>query len=186
MAMPYRMPGLFMSAFMMFIISWIWLDGVEINGFTIGYTVLCLVAILVTGYMMLKKSKDKFAVGYAAVVLMAIVIQIIGLFLMGEKFDSDMAKVVVTILKVPALVAYIMLMISGAREKKLIPINLGFLGVAGLVFVIISQSELSMLGNGLLLLAFGAVFLVINFRISKAKQKVPALENTEEVQNDEK
>ena len=186
MAMPYRMPGLFMSAFMMFIISWIWLDGVEINGFTIGYTVLCLVAILVTGYMMLKKSKDKFAVGYAAVVLMAIVIQIIGLFLMGDRFDLDMAEFIVTVLKIPALVAYILLMISGAREKKLIPINFGFIGVAGLVFVIISQSELSMLGNGLLLLAFGAVFLVINFRISKAKQKVPALENTEEVQNDEK
>ena len=186
MAMPYRMPGLFMSAFMMFIISWIWLDGVEINGFTIGYTVLCLVAILVTGYMMLNKSKDKFAVGYAVMVFVALVMQIIGLFIMGEKFDSDMAKVVVTVLKVPALVAYILLMISGAREKKLIPINFGFLGVAGLVFVIISQSELSMLGNGLLLLAFGAVFLAINFKISKAKQKVPAVENNEEVQNDEK
>ena len=186
MAMPYRMPGLFISAFMMFIISWIWLDGVEINGFTIGYTVLCFVAILVTGYMMLNKSKDKFAVGYAVMVFVALVMQIIGLFIMGEKFDSDMAKVVVTVLKVPALVAYIMLMISGAREKKLIPINFGFLGVAGLVFVIISQSELSMLGNGLLLLAFGAVFLAINFKISKAKQKTPAIENNEEVQNDEK
>ena len=185
-AMPYRLPGLFMTAFMMFVISWIWFDGVDVDGFSIGYAVLSLVAIAVTGYMTLKKSKDKFAVGYVAVVLVALVMQIIGAFLMGDSFDSDLAEAIVTVLKVPSFAAYILLMISGAREKKLIPINLGFSGVAGLVFVIISQSELSMLGNGLLLLTFGAVFLAINFKISKAKQKAPAVENNEEVQNDEK
>ena len=186
MAMPYRLPGLFLSALMMFIISWIWFDGVDVDGFVIGYVVVCLAAIAVTGYMTIRKVKDKFAVGYVAVVLVALVMQIMGLFLMGDRFDLDMAEVIVTVLKIPALVAYILLMISGAREKKLIPINFGFVGVAGLVFVIISQSELSMLGNGLLLLAFGAVFLAINFKISKAKQKVPAIENNEEVPSDEK
>ena len=136
--------------------------------------------------MTIKKIKDKFAVGYAMVVLIAFVIYSIGAFIVGDSYDSDMPEVIIAILKFPALAAYILMMISGAREKKLIPINLGFFGVAGLVFVIISQSELSMLGNGLLLLAFGAVFLAINFKISKSKQKTPALENTEEVQNDEK
>ena len=186
MTMPYRLPGLFVSAFMMFIISWIWFDGVEADGITIGYTALCFAAIVATGCITIKKIKDKFAVGYATVVLIAFVIYSIGAFIVGDSYDSDMPEVIITILKIPALAAYILMMISGAREKKLIPINLGFFGVAGLVFVIISQSGLSMLGNGLLLLAFGAVFLAINFKISKAKQKTPALENTEEVQNDEK
>jgi hypothetical protein len=66
------------------------------------------------------------------------------------------------------------------------PINLGFIGVAGLVTVIVYQSGLSMLGNGIMLLVFGGVLLAINFKISKAKQKTPAIENNEEVEYDEK
>lgn len=186
MAMPYRLPGLFLSAFSMFIMSWIWFDGVEVSKYSIGYVMLCLAAIIITGCMSLKNNKDKFAVGYIATVLVFLIIYIIAVFFVGDQYEPDLAEVFVTILKIPAFVAYILLMISGAREKKLIPINLGFIGVAGLVFVIISQSELSMLGNGLLLLAFGAVFLAINFKISRAKQKTPAIENNEEVQNDEK
>ena len=186
MAMPYRLPGLFMTALIMFVLSWIWFDGVEADGMTVGYAAICLTAIIVMACKTLKTSKDKFAVGYIATVIGFLIIYIVGAFFIGDSYDSDMAEVFITVLKIPAVAAYIVMMISGAREKKLIPINLGFIGVAGLVFVIISQSELSMLGNGLLLLAFGAVFLAINFKISKAKQKTPAIENNEEVQNDEK
>ena len=78
------------------------------------------------------------------------------------------------------------MIISGTREKKLLPINLGFVGVSALAMVLVYQSGLSMLGNGLMLLVFGAVLLAINFKISKAKQKTPALENNGEVHNDEK
>lgn len=184
-AMPYRGTGLFVSAFVMFITSWIWFDGIEADAFTVGYSVLCLIAIVVTGYMTLKNTKEKFAVAYIATAVVFLIANIVTAFVMGDKYDSDMAEIFVMVLKIPAFVAYILMMISGAREKKLIPINIGFIGVAGLVFVVISQSDLSMLGNGLLLLAFGAVFLAINFKISRAKQKTPALENNEEVQSNE-
>ena len=185
MAMPYRVPGLFMTALMMFVISWIWFDGISTDVFTVGYTVVILVSIVITGCLTLRNAKDKFAVAYVATVLLSLIINVIGLFHVGERYDSALSEIYITILKVPAFIGYILMMISGAREKKLIPINLGFIGVAGLVFVIISQSELSMLGNGLLLLAFGTVFLAINFKISRSKQKTPALENNEEVQSDE-
>jgi peptidoglycan/LPS O-acetylase OafA/YrhL len=132
-----------------------------------------------------KNAKDKFAVGYIAVVLLVVIIDIVAIFV-SERYETDVEEIFITALKIPAFIAYIIMMISGAREKKLIPINIGFIGVAGLVFVIISQSELSMIGNGLFLLAFGAVFLSINFKISKAKQKTPAIENKGEVQYDEK
>ena len=184
-AMPYRLPGMIMISFMMFVISWIWFDNIKADGFTVSYVVLSLVAIAVTGYMTLKYVKDKFSVAYIATAVLYLIINIVGAFLMGDRYDRELVEIFITILKVPALVGYILLMISGAREKKLIPINLGFVGVAGLVFVIISQSELSMLGNGLLLLLFGGIFLAINFKISRAKQKTPALENNEEVQSDE-
>ena len=185
MAMPYRFPGLFLTAFTMFVMSWIWFDGVEVDMYSIGYTAFCIIGVLIVAFLNIKRAKDKFSLAYIGIVFTVFIINIIALFVVGDRYDSDMAEVFTSILKIPALVAYILLMISGAREKKLIPINLGFIGVAGLVFVIISQSELSMLGNGLLLLAFGAVFLAINFKISKAKQKVPAVENNEEVQDDE-
>lgn len=184
-AMPYRVPGLVVSALMMFIMSWIWFDGIVADAFTVGYAVLCLIAIAVTGYMTLKNIKEKFTVGYIAVAVVFLIGNIIAVFVMGDRYDSHLVEIFISVLKVPALVGYIVMMISGAKEKKLIPINLGFIGVAGLVFVIISQSELSMLGNGLLLLVFGGVFLAINFKISRAKQKTPALENNEEVQSDE-
>ena len=76
-------------------------------------------------------------------------------------------------------------MISGGREKKLFPINLGFISVAGLTVLVVAQSGLSMIGNGILLLVFGGVLLAINFRLSRVGQKTPVSEISEEVQRDE-
>lgn len=186
MAMPYKIPGLFITAILMFLSSSIYFDYVKAEIYNIVYITVCLIAIAVTGLLTVKKVKDRFSLGYIAVTVIFYAVYIASLYAMGDKYKSDIADTFLIILKVPAFVAYILMIISGAREKKLMPINLGFIGVAGLVMVLVYQSGLSMLGNGVMLLVFGGVLLAINFKISKAKQKIPVIENNEEVEYDEK
>lgn len=186
MAMPYRIPGLFITAFLMFLSSSIYFDYVEAEVYNIIYIAVCLIAIALTGLLTIKKAKDKFSLGYIAVTVIFYAVYIASLYVMGDRYKSEIADICITILKAPAFVAYILMIISGAREKKLMPINLGFIGIAGLVMVMVYQSGLSMLGNGVMLLLFGGVLLAINFKISKAKQKTPVIENNEEVEYDEK
>ena len=186
MTMPYKLPCLFGTAIIMFASACVYLDYLKADKYNIGYISVCVIAIIITAVLTINKAKDKFAVYYIGTVLVSFLISCFGFYAMGDKYDEDIAKTIITVLKAPAFVGFILMIISGAKEKKLIPINLGFVGVCGLVMVIVGQSELSMLGNGLLLLVFGGVLLAINFRISKAKQKTPALENNGEVQDDEK
>ena len=186
MAMPYKIPGLFITAILMFLSSSIYFDYVKPEMYNIMYIAVCVIAVAVTGLLTIRKAKDKFSLGYIAVVVIFYAIYIVSLYAMGDKYNSDIADTFITILKAPAFVAYILMIISGAREKKLMPINLGFIGVAGLVMIMVYQSGLSMLGNGVMLLIFGGVLLAINFKISKAKQKTPIIENNEEVEYDEK
>ncbi len=186
MAMPYKIPGLFITAILMFASASIYYDDLEPEKYNIIYIAVCVIAIALTGILTIKKVKDNFSKGYIAAVVVFYALYIASLYAMGGKYNSDIADTFLNILKAPAFVAYILMIISGAREKKLMPINLGFIGVAGLVMVVVYQSGLSMLGNGIMLLIFGAALLAINFKISKAKQKTPAIENNEEVEYDEK
>ena len=186
MAMPYKIPGLFITAILMFLSSSIYFDYVKAEIYNIVYITVCLIAIAVTGLLTVKKVKDRFSLGYIAVTVIFYAVYIASLYAMGDSYKSDIADTFLIILKAPAFVAYILMIISGAREKKLMPINLGFIGVAGLVMVLVYQSGLSMLGNGVMLLIFGGVLLAINFKISKAKQKTPVIENNEEAEYDEK
>ena len=186
MAMPYKIPGLFITAILMFASSSIYYDYIEAEVYNIIYISVCVIAIALTGILTIKKVKGNFSKGYIAAVVVFYALYIASLYAMGGDYRHEIADTFLNILKAPAFVAYILMIISGAREKKLMPINLGFIGVAGLVMVIVYQSGLSMLGNGVMLLIFGAVLLAINFKISKAKQKTPAIENNEEVEYDEK
>ncbi len=185
MAMPYRIPGLFVTAILMFIFAAVYLDYLKADAYNIVYIALCLGAVVVTGALTVREAKDRFSLGYIAIVTVFYAMFITSLYAMGDKFNDDIADAFTIILKLPAFAGFVVMMISGAREKKLIPINLGFVGVAGLVMVVISQSGFSMLGNGIMLLVFGGILLAINFKISKAKQKTPAIENKEEVEDNE-
>ena len=186
MAMPYKIPGLFITAIIMFLSSSIYLDYVKPEMNNIIYIAVCVIAIAITGILTIRKAKDKFSLGYIAATVIFYAVYIASLYAMGNSYKSEIADIFLIVFKAPAFTAYILMIISGAREKKLMPINLGFIGVAGLVMVVVYQSGLSMLGNGIMLLIFGGVLLAINFKISKAKQKTPAIENNEEVEYDEK
>lgn len=185
MAMPYKIPGLFITAILMFFNANFY-EYVKADIYNIIYVVACVIAIALTGILTIRKSKNGFSTGYIAVVVLYYAIYIAGLYATGKGYKSEIADFFTAILKIPAFAAYILMIISGAKEKKLMPINLGFVGTAALVMVVVSQSGLSMLGNGLLLLLFGGVLLAINFKISKSQQKTPVIENNEEAEYDEK
>ncbi len=185
MAMPYKIPGLIGTAILMFIHGWIYFDNLIADKYNIIYIVVCVLAVIVTALSTKFKDKDKFSIIYIGIVCISYIISICSLYVEGDNY-RQIAQMFTAILKVPALAGYIVMMISGGREKKLIPINIGFVGVSAMTILVVAQSGLSMLGNGIMLLVFGGVLLAINFKISKAKQKTPTLENNEEVQEDEK
>lgn len=186
MAMPYKLPGLFGTSLVMFIFASVYLDSVDAKKLNIIYISVCVTAVLVVALYTKLKGLDKASLAYIGIVAISFIISIITLYIMPDTPDRYKEDIFVTVLKIPAFAGFITMIISGAREKKLLPINLGFVGVSALAMVLVYQSGLSMLGNGLMLLVFGAVLLVINFKISMAKQKTPALENNGEVHNDEK
>lgn len=186
MAMPYKIPGLLGTAALMFVSGWIYFSSIEANKYNVIYVAVCIIAIIVTALVAKLSGKDRFALVYIGAVCVSYIISICSLYAMGDSFDEDIAELFLAVLRVPALVGYVAMIIAGGREKKLIPINVGFVGVSAITIVLVAQSGLSMLGNGIMLLIFGGILLAINFKISRSKQKTPDTENNGEVQSDEK
>ncbi len=185
MAMPYKIPGLVLTSLMIFMYGAFYIDDIKADKYNVIFTAVCFLAIpAVIAYVRPKKI-DKVFLAYLAVAVVSFIVYTVSLYAMPEKYDDDRARAFLTALRIIALAANIILMISGGREKKLLPINLGFISVAGLTVVAVAQSGLSMMGNGIMLLIFGGVLLAINFRLSRTKQKTPVSEISEEVQSDE-
>lgn len=185
MAMPYRFPGLMVTAGLMFFLSIGYLGYLRAEAYNIIFIGLCVIAALTVSILTAKKAKDKFSLLYIAIVFIYYAVYIASLFAMGDHYVTGKTDSFYPLMRGIALVAYIVMMIMGAREKKLLPINAGFIGVGAMVIAILSDSGLSMIANGFILLIFGGVLLAINFRLTKAKQKLPSSQNNEEVQDDE-
>ena len=187
MAMPYKIPGLVLTSLMLFLYGtfYIYIDDVQADKYSVIFTAACFLAIPAAIAYVRPKKLDKTLAAYLAFAAAALVVYTVCIFTMPEKYDAQREKTFLMILKILALTANILLIISGGREKKLLPINLGFISVAGLTVLVVAQSGLSMIGNGILLLVFGGVLLAINFRLSRVGQKTPVSEISEEVQRDE-
>lgn len=185
LAMPYKIPGLVLTSLMIFMYGAFYIDDIKADKYNVIFTAACFIAVVAVAFYVRAKNTDKAFGAYLAVVCLALVGYTVSLYAMPEKYDEDRALLFINILRVIALVANIILMISGGREKKPLPINLGFISIAGLTVLAVSQSGLSMMGNGIMLLVFGGVLLAINFRLSRSKQKTPASQITQEVQSDE-
>lgn len=186
MAMPYKLPGLFGTSIVMFISATVYIDYIEADVYNIIYAVICVFAVLAVSYTTKLKGADKASLIYISTVAASFAVQIISLYSMPDGYKENVAEGFIAILKVPAFAGYVTMIIAGAKEKKLIPINVGFIAISALAMVVVAQSGLSMLGNGILLLVLGGILLTINFKISKAKQRTPVLENEGEVSSDEK
>ncbi len=188
MAMPYKIPGLLIISLCMFIASTMFLfDGFEPEMPQKIFVAACVIAITVSAAYTKLKNADGAALAFLALSILSMGVYTAMAFNFERHSwnESELSPYFI-IIKIIALAANIVMMISGGRERKLIPINIGFVGVAALVMLTVAQSGLSLLGNGFILLVFGGVLLTINFKLARAKQKTPAIENNEEVQSDEK
>ena len=188
MAMPYRIPGLILTSLMLFGSGAYYYGNIHLQAENLVFTAVCLFAVLTAfafGFISKTLPGDKFLRAYQGIAfLLLLVFSVLPYFLSGHtKGNSD--ELFITLMKIPALAANILLMISGGREKKLLPINTGFISVSALTFLIVVQSGFSMIINGLLLLVCGGVLLLINYKLSKKSAKIPLSENIREVQEND-
>lgn len=185
--MPYKIPGLLLTSTMLFAGSGFVIDYINITVQNIIFTLLIFISIPLTLVLSKGKTKDKFFISYLALSVFSMIVFIAGAYILDFKTIALFGRWLLIILKVIALAANILLMISGGKERKLLPINIGFISVAAITILTVSLSGLSLIGNGLLLLVFGAVLLAVNFRISRQNQKLKAmaLNEKKEVNGDE-
>lgn len=73
-----------------------------------------------------------------------------------------------------SLAVFVIMIAEGAMSKKLIPMNMGFIGFLWLVMFWIIESGLDNLWKGLILVACGGVLLGVNLAIVKSKRKASA------------
>lgn len=184
--MPYRIPGLILTSIMLVA------QGAAFFGFTrlktenIVFTALMYIGVLIAFIFTKSKMQNKLFSAYLAVSCLSLFVFSLGLFLFPDNSHNTAELIFISILKAFALASNIILMIWGAKSRKLAPINTGFISVAALTILIVSNSGLSLIGNGILLLVFGALLLIINFRISRQNQKITMANNETEVSSDEK
>ena len=189
-AMPYRIPGLILTSVFLFASAAYYYGDLEREKWNIALTVISILAVIsALACIILTKTKvkDSFLLSYAGVgILVLIAFPLVSFFLPRQTPQDNTDAIFITVMKIIAIIANILLMISGGREKKLLNINTGFISVTALTVLIVAQSGFSMIINGLLLLIAGAVLLVINYRLSKKPKTAVIAENTDgEVQSDE-
>ena len=178
--MPYKIPGLFLTCAML-ILNGIEFDPSDITVQNIVFIATCSICVLAAFFAVRKKLKDGFFISFITVSFLSMILASSCQFF----FPAQHAEILLIILMVTAFTANILLMISGGKEKKLLPVNLGFISVAAVTMLFLSVSGLSLIGNGLLCLAFGAVLLAINFIFSKQNKKMAVQVNDGEVRENE-
>lgn len=186
-SMPYKIPGLLLTSVMIFAGSGFIIDYISITIQNIIFTLLLFISIPLTLVITRGKTKDKFFISYLSLSVVSMVVFVLGAYILDFSTVMLFGDELLVVLKIIALAANILLMISGGKERKLLPINIGFISVAAITIVTVSLSGLSLIGNGLLLLVFGAVLLAVNFRISRQNQKIKAaaLKAEKEADSDE-
>ena len=184
--MPYRIPGLILTSIMLVAQGAVFFGFTRLKTENIVFTALMYIGVLIAFFFTKSKMQNKLFSAYLAVSCLSLFVFSLGLFLFPDNSHNTAELIFISILKAFALASNIILMIWGAKSRKLAPINTGFISVAALTILIVSNSGLSLIGNGILLLVFGALLLIINFRISRQNQKITVANNETEVSSDEK
>ena len=183
--MPYRLTGLLLTSFMLLAISAAPYGSLEPTLKHIMFSAIPLVCALLFIVFSKKKSENVYLTVYCAVCFAAMTAFLAVHFSFYGRYYGNNDELTASILKPVAVAANILLMISGGREKKLLPVNVGFISIAILTFIILASSGLSLIGNGLMLSACGAALLIINYRLSKKSKKAKTPDTAKEVSFDE-
>lgn len=183
--LPYRIPGLLLTSVMLFAGGIAFFGFLDITVQNLLFSAVLLLSVPLCFIFTKNKKKDRFFLLYMALCyVFHIVFSVAPYFITKETYEEK--AVYLMIFKIIAVIANIFLMVSGAREKKLLSINTGFISVGAVTYFLIWQSGLSLIGNGLLLLIFGAVLLTFNYRFTRRKVKTVPPSELQEVNGDEK
>lgn len=189
-SMPYKLPGLVLTSIMLIFYSAVPVsfigdpDSFYTNPLHYAFTAVCIIALILCLLFVRKTEKDKIFLAYIAVSIFALGVFLVSAYI-PVKYLEYAPISVINFLKAVAFTANVLLMISGSREKKLLPINFGLISVAVIALLVIYQSGLSLIAAGVLLLVFGIALLTINFRISRLNQKKETKNSIGEVHEDE-
>ena len=91
---------------------------------------------------------------------------------------------VTAVVMIAAFTVAILYIVQGLKENKLFPLNLGFVSIAVLTFMILAEYETDMLLKGCVLLVMGGILMLINLKITRVKEK--ERKSLTEVQESEK
>ena len=186
--MPYRIPGLLLTSLMLFgcgAYYYGWLSADAENIVPTAVILAAAVIAFICSFISKSLPEEKTLRAYLGISLLALLSFSVLLYFLQNGSKDYHHEIFTTTMKIIAISANILLMISGAKSRKLLPINTGFISVSALTVLIVAQSGFSMIINGLLLLVCGGVLLLINYRLSKKAVKAPVSENTEEVQEND-
>lgn len=165
--MPYKIPGLIITSAATFMFSTgLALDVEKYRAYDIILFILYFaLAIFTAVYTKINKA-DKVFMAYIITDFVSVIAYIV-----CAAYSRDTDKATILLLGIN-VVSYILLMIYGAKDKKLLPINIGFIFIALSTAMIVIASGLSMLSSGVLLLIFGVILLIINISLSRTKNKM--------------
>ncbi len=187
--MPYRLTGLMLSSLFLFATGAAYYGRLRRETENLVFVLALVFAVIIAlAYILITKTKLKnfFLNAYLLAGIAVLIVYPAVLFLFPfERIGND-DEVFITVMKIIAIIANILLIISGGKEKRLLFINTGFISVAALTFLIVWQSDLSMLVNGCLLTLFGAALLIINYKLAGRTKNTPVPQTiSKEVQENE-
>lgn len=65
----------------------------------------------------------------------------------------------------------VVFIIQGLKENRLYPLNLGFVSIAALAIMLLTELEMDMLIKGCVLLMMGGVLIFMNLKITRSREK---------------
>ncbi len=184
--MPCRIPGLLLTGITLVTGSYYFDSYTKAESYYYFISAAFFAAVLLSLVLVRRHIKDKPLLLYIILCLTAAVILVATTVFVPSSVKYDYIRdIMQSIMKIIIVLADVLLMISGAKSRNLLHINAGFISVAAVSVIFIYTVFISTLAKGLVLLAFGAVFLIINLWLTKSLKKAPAAAIPEEVPGNE-
>lgn len=144
---------------------------------TIYPTVAAFVVFAFALLCVLKNSKDNILkiIQILCFGISSVAMSVLGFMNPGIYGDWDAFSVVstpvTTVVMLATFTVAILYVVQGLKENRLFPLNLGFVSIAVLTFMILAEYETDMLLKGCVLLVMGGILMFINLKIARVKEK---------------
>ncbi len=193
---PYRVLGLPLSAAAMCYLG-MFADGARLSVPQWMNVIMLVIGLVPVAFLLIGKTRPKSIYLRVYGLSLAAVLFVFNLYICIDKayysktvpIDFDKLVLIGSVVShvnfFIALTGLVMLIIYGARERRLLYLNLGFVLSCAIVIARLYMLDLGLVVTGLLLIACGAGLLAVNLKISHLREKELAealAEGEEEVQ----